>query len=1037
MNFGILDKRCARRSAGLSGFPAFSARSLRLETALVADQQPQRQPRLLLHAALAAWLTIVNVAAKVSDPLTYRVPVLLLPPGDRCSGPATIPMSIRNLDQLFDPASVAIFGASQRPSSVGAKVWANLRGGGFKGPVYAVNPKHRAFDGQAVYARAADLPAVPDLAVICTPPDTVAGLIAELGALGTRAAVVLTAGLSAVQRQAMRAAARPHLLRVLGPNCIGLLAPHIGLNASFAHTDAVPGNLAFVSQSGALVTAMLDWAHARAIGFSHFVSLGEHADVDFGDMLDYLASDSKTRAILLYIESIESPRKFMSAARAAARNKPVIVVKAGRSEEGQRAAASHTGALAGSDLVYDAAIRRAGMLRVDTLQQLFLAAETLTRFRTNLREELTILTNGGGAGVMAADVASAVGVKLAHLDANTLQRLDALLPANWSHGNPVDIIGDAPIERYVQALQALYDDPASGAVLFIHAPTAIVSSADIARALLPLAAQSTPRLMACWLGEAAVAEARRIFQDGGIAGYATPEEAVHAFSMLLTYRRNQAQLMEAPAVLSGRPAAVEGPAAPAAPAAPVGATAQAAAQGDAVTAAPGLPGEGVDTAAVRTLVQQVLAEGRTMLTEPEAKAVLAAYRIPVVATRSVAADPSAAANAADAIGYPVALKILSHDISHKSDVGGVALNLDNATEVRDVVQSMLARVRQIRPNAHVEGFTVQAMVRRSHAQELIIGASIDAVFGPVILFGQGGTAVEVVADRAVALPPLNTSLARALVQRTRVAKLLVGFRDTPAADQDALHAVLVAVSQLLADVPEVAELDINPLIVNHEGVIALDARVAVSGKLPAGAANFAIRPYPAQLVETVNWQDRVVTLRPMRPEDEAQHLEFLGSLDPVDVRMRVFYSRRSIERSELARLTQIDYEREMAIVAVAPGPEGVEQTLGVARAVADPDNIDAEFGIVVRSELKGSGLGDLLMHKLIRTMREHGTRRLVATVLVENKRMLALANDIGFEVDRPPAQDIQFGRNDGDGTISISLDLQPATMAAGAATTGH
>ena len=899
-------------------------------------------------------------------------------------------MSIRNIDQLFDPASLAVFGASQRAASVGARVWANVRAGGFKGPVYAVNPKHRAIEGQVVFARAADLPTVPDLALICTPPATVAGLIAELGALGTRAAVVLTAGLDAGQKKAMLDAARPHLLRILGPNCIGLLAPHVGLNASFAHTDALPGELAFVSQSGALVTAMLDWARARAIGFSHFVSLGEHADVDFGDMLDYLASDPKTRAILLYIESIESARKFMSAARAAARNKPVIVVKAGRSDEGQRAAASHTGALAGSDLVYDAAIRRAGMLRVDTLQQLFMAAETLTRFRTSRYEELTVLTNGGGAGVMAADAAAHAGVRLATLGDATLKRLGAVLPANWSHGNPVDIIGDAPAQRYVQALQALNDDPSAGAVLFIHAPTAMVPSAEIARALVPLTDRTTPRLMACWLGETAVAEARRTFQDAGIAGYPTPEEAVRAFSMLITYRRNQAQLMQAPAVES------------------------------AATAPGSLSGSSADTRAVHRLVQRVLADGRAMLTEPEAKAVLSAYGIPVVATRAVGPDPSAAVGAAADIGFPVALKILSADVSHKSDVGGVALNIDNAADLRDVAQSMLARVRQIRPDAHIEGFTVQAMVRRPHAIELIIGASVDSVFGPVILFGQGGTSVEVVADRAVALPPLNTALARALVERTRVAKLLKGFRDTPASDQGALHGVLVAVSQLLADVPQIAELDINPLIVNHEGVIALDARIRVSARAPAGAQNFAIRPYPAHLVESVDWAGRTLTLRPIRPEDEAHHLEFLTSLDPADVRLRVFYSRRSIERSELARLTQIDYEREMAIVAVAPGPDGLDQTLGVARAVADPDNTNAEFGIIIRSDLKGSGLGTLLMRKLIRTMREHGTTRLVATVLKDNQRMLALAQSMGFGRRQPKNADAT------DGTVEIELLLQPA-----------
>ena len=896
-------------------------------------------------------------------------------------------MSIRNLDHLFDPASVAVFGASQRPSSVGATVWAQLHAAPFKGPVYAVNPKHRQFGGEPVYARAADLPTVPELAVICTPPSAVAGLIAELGQLGTRAAVVLTAGMDAAQKSAMLAAARPHLLRILGPNCIGLLSPHIGLNASFAPTDALPGGLAFISQSGALVTAMLDWARARAIGFSHFISLGEHADVDFGDLLDYLASDARTRAILMYVEAIESPRKFMSAARAAARNKPVILVKAGRSQQGQQAAASHTGALAGSDLVYDAAITRCGMLRVDTMQQLFLAAETLTRFAANQSDALTILTNGGGAGVLAADAAAHAGIALAALSPATLAKLDALLPATWSRANPIDIIGDAPVQRYVQALQTLNDDAAAAAVLFIHAPTAIVASAEIARALVPLAQQVPRRLMACWLGEATVAEARRIFQDAGIAHFSTPEEAVSAFAMRVAHRRNQAQLMEAPAVV---PATTPG-------------------------AAPAKPQS--DTAAVRALVRRVLAEGRDMLTEPEAKAVLAACGIPVVATRSVGALPAQAASAALQIGFPVVLKILSADITHKSDSGGVVLDLASAAEVQDAALAMLARMRQAHPAARIDGFTVQAMVRRRHAHELIIGASIDRVFGPVILFGQGGTAVEVVADRALALPPLNTNLARALVQRTRVARLLQGFRDTPAADQAALHAVLVAVSQLLADVPEITELDINPLLLNPEGAVALDARIRISADAPAGAHHFAIRPYPAHLTESVQWQGRRLTLRAIRPEDEAQHLAFLGRLAPDDIRMRIFSSRRSIARSELARLVQIDYERETAIVAVATGPDGAEETLGAVRAVADPDNINAEFGVVVRSDLKGKGLGWLLMQKLIATLRAQGTQQVVGSVLAHNHAMLAMARRLGFMPCR---------QHDDDDAKGIALLLQPA-----------
>jgi acetyltransferase len=887
-------------------------------------------------------------------------------------------MSIRHLDHLFDPASVAVIGASQRAGSVGATVWRNLHGNGFQGRCFAVNPKHRDFDGVPVYARVADLPELPELAVICTPPHAVPGLIAELGAAGTRAAVVLTAGLDKAQRQAMLDAAKPHLLRILGPNCIGMLVPHRGLNASFAHTDALPGELAFVTQSGALMTAMLDWARSRRIGFSQLVSLGEHADVDFGDMLDFLGSDPKTRAILLYIESIEAPRKFMSAARAAARNKPVIVIKSGRSAQGQRAAASHTGALAGSDIVYDAAIARAGMLRVDTMQQLFLAAETLTRFRTNRGEKLVILTNGGGAGVMAADCAAHVGVELAELSAETIARLDAQMPANWSRGNPVDIIGDAPAERYVQALEAINADPSAGAVLFVHAPTAIVASADIARALVPLASQSPPRVLGCWLGGEAVSEAREIFRAAGIAGYETPEEAVRAFSMLTTYRQNQAQLIEA------------------APARPLNAI-------------------DPDLKAVRAIVQQVLASGRDMLTEPEAKALLAACGIPVVATQRVGADPAEAASAARVIGFPVVLKILSADISHKSDVGGVVLGLEGEAQVRAAAADMLARVRAQRPGARIDGFTVQAMVQRAGAQELIVGASIDSVFGPVILFGQGGTAVEVLADRAIALPPLNEPLARALVARTRVARLLRGFRDTPPADEASLLGVLMAVSQLLADVPQIAELDINPLIVDAKGAIALDARVRLNIAAPAGALNFAIRPYPAQLAHTQDWHGRRLTVRPIRPEDEAQHLDFLQHLDPEDVRLRVFYSRRSIERTELARLTQIDYAREMAFVATAPAADGSEQTLGVVRAIADPDSVEAEFGIIVRSELKGEGLGELLLQQMIDYLRQHGTQRLVATVLSENNRMLQLARELGFAESPNP---------DEPGTRWIELPLQ-------------
>lgn len=889
-------------------------------------------------------------------------------------------MSIRNLDSLFDPTSVAVIGASLRVGSVGATVWNNLKSGGYGGPLFAVNLKRPVLGDQLAVASVSELETAPALALICTPPETVPGLIAELAVRGTRAAVVMTAGMNPALQAAMLAAAKPDLLRILGPNCLGLLAPHKRLNASFSHTGALLGELAFVSQSGALVTAMLDWAQSRGIGFSQLVSLGEHADVDFGDMLDYLASDPHTRAILLYVESIESPLKFMSAARAAARNKPVIVVKAGRSPQGQRAAASHTGALAGSDMVYDAAIRRAGMLRVNTLQELFLAAQTLSRFRTNVSDCMTILTNGGGAGVMAADAASHAGIRLCDLSESTQHKLDAVLPGNWSHGNPIDIIGDAPVQRYEQALRVLNEDTAAGAILFIHAPTAIVASVDIARALAPLARQgrlAPARLMSCWLGDSAVASAREVFRAAEIADYETPEQAVRAFSMQVSYRKNQAELTEAPAALRQD-----------------------------------LP---LDTDAIRALVKSVLASGRDMLTEPEAKAVLDACHIPVVATRRVDPTPEAAATAASVLGFPVVLKILSDDISHKTDVGGVALNLQNMSEVRNAAKAMLERVPRARPQARIQGFSVQSMVQRLHAQELIVGSTIDNVFGPVILFGQGGTAVEVMADRSVALPPLNVPLARALVSRTRVSRLLAGWRDSPPADEPALHAVLMGVSQLLAEVPEIAELDINPLIVNFQGALALDARIRVSADGPAGARHFSIRPYPLHLEETVLWCGRSLRLRPIRPEDEAMHMEFLQHLDLEDIRMRVFYSRRTMERSELARLVQIDYAREMAFIALAPGPDGRLQTLGVARAMADPDNVQAEFGVIVRSELKGSGLGLLLMRKLIDYFRSQGTQRMVATVLDENERMLKLAAELGFQANA--------GANGGAGVTAICLAL--------------
>ncbi|MCY4754763.1 bifunctional acetate--CoA ligase family protein/GNAT family N-acetyltransferase [Pelomonas aquatica] len=867
-------------------------------------------------------------------------------------------MTQRHLDRLLTPRSVAVYGASDKPARVGTTVWRNLASGGFKGPIAPVNPRLQTLDGMRCHAGTAALPFVPDLAVLCTPPDSIAGLVAELGERGTRAAIVVTAGLTPAQKQAALDAARPHVLRLLGPNCIGLLNPRLGLNASFTQAGARPGELALVSQSGALMTALLDWANTEGIGFSHLISLGEHMDVDFGDLLDHLATDRHTRAILLYIESITSPRKFMSAARAAARAKPVIVVKAGRAPAGIKAAASHTGALAGEDIVFDAAIRRAGMLRVDTLKELFIAAETLARFRDNRSAELMVMTNGGGAGVMVADAASALGVRLAQPGEALMRRLDAVLPANWSHGNPIDIIGDAPVQRYLDTLNALFDAPEAGAILFVHAPTAIVASRDIAEACAPRIATRRGRVMSCWLGGDTIAPARRLFEAAGIADYEAPEEAVRAFALMQTYRRNQAALRQTPAA-----------------------------------SAAGEP----DLARARRLIDAALAAGREWLDEIDAKALIAAYGIPAVATRRVAATPDAAAAAAFEIAAPVVLKIVSPDILHKSEAGGVRLDLRGEEAVRAAARGMLERLRHERPEARIDGFSVQAMAERPHAQELIVGAHVDPVFGPVLLFGQGGTAVEVLGDRAVALPPLNRALARELIERTRVARLLAGYRDRPPAQLDALCDVLIAVARMLADLPELAELDINPLWADEGGVLALDARVRLSAARPAGVASFAVRPYPAELERTLAWQGRSVVMRPIRPEDEALHREFLEAADPEDLRMRFFEAPHRLSHDELARMTQIDYEREMAFVVVDPQAPGGPRTLGVARLVRDPDNVEAEFAVMVRSELKGQGLGRVLMQALLDYAAARGTQQIVGHVLRENRAMLALAKSLGFD----------------------------------------
>ncbi len=872
-------------------------------------------------------------------------------------------MTTRNLNHLFSPKSVAVIGASARKGAVGNIIMHNLLEGGFDGPILPVNPKHESVAGVLCYPDIESLPRPPDLAIICTPPQPIPALIDKLGALGTRAAIVLTAGLhletladGRTVKQAMLDAAKPNLFRILGPNCLGLLVPHLSLNASFAHVPAFPGRIAFVSQSGALCTAVLDWARQHGAGFSHFISLGECADVDFGDVVDYLASDTNTNAIMLYIEAIEHGRKFMSACRAAARNKPVLVIKSGRYAAGAKAAASHTGALAGADDVYDAAIRRAGMLRVYEISELFAAVETLTRAKRQIGERLAVMTNGGGIGVMAVDELSERGGVLATLSMDTVESLNGVLPTTWSHANPVDIIGDAPGSRYRDAARLLLAAPEVDAVLVMHAPTATASSVEAAAAIVEVAAETKRNVLTSWVGGEAVTPARKLLRDSGIPSYDTPGDAVRAFMHTIDYRRNQELLMQTPASVSGQ-----------------------------FTPA---------TAAARLVIESRLAAGSDMLSEPEAKAVLDAYGIPTVETH-IAGSPEDAAAIAERMGYPVALKILSDDISHKSDVGGVDLFLNGKQAVLRAAEAMLETVKGRLPQAEIKGFTVQRMAIRPGAHEIIAGVSTDPVFGPVILFGHGGTAVEVIADRAVALPPLNTILARDLIERTRISRLLKGYRDRPPVDMDKLCSALISLSQLVIDIPEIAELDINPLLVDDDGVLALDARIRVSHDGRTGL--MAIRPYPQALEDTVRLADgKKVQLRPIRPEDEPAHVEFLSKLNPEDIRFRFFGQVSSLPHSQLARLTQIDYDREMAFIARRTNGDGRE-TIGVVRTVTDPNNDRAEFAIVVRSDIKGQGLGRALLRKMIDYCRSRGTAEIVGQVLTDNRAMLGLASQLGFE----------------------------------------
>jgi acetyltransferase len=884
-------------------------------------------------------------------------------------------MSTYRLDRLFSPRSVAVVGASPREHSLGRAILRNLRDGGFAGSIHLVNPRYHEIDGVRAFKALQDLSDAPEVVVIAVPPPMVPSIVAAASEKGAAAAIIITAGLGhgpGSLADSCQKAARASGLRLVGPNCLGVMVPHAKFNASFASRAPQSGDLAVISQSGAIAAGMVEWAAPRAVGFSAIVSIGDQLDVDLGDLLDFFALDQTTHAILLYIESVKDARKFMSAARAAARIKPVVVVKAGRHPQSAKAAATHTGALAGSDAVYDAAFHRAGLLRVLDLGELFDAAETLGRVRALSGKRLAILTNGGGIGVLAIDQLIDLGGTAAEISAEARARLDSVLPPIWSKSNPVDIVGDADSARYTAALEVLLADPENDAVLVMNVQTALAPAAKIAATVVDLVeAQRAHRpdpkpVFAVWIGaESAVSER---FSAANIPHYATESDAVRGFMHLVRHDEAIKALMDTP---SSQPEQF-------------------------------VP----DVSGARHVIELAISDGRTWLDPVECVELFKAYSIPILPV-VLAHDPDEAAIAADSLlaaGNTVVVKIMSRDIVHKSDVGGVRLNLTTANAVRTAAAEITAKAKAAMPWAHIAGVTVQPMIVRPKARELIAGIADDPTFGPVIVFGHGGTAVEVINDKALALPPLDLKLARDLIARTRVSRILHAYRDVPAVKEEQVALVLVKLAQLAADLPEVRELDINPMLADETGLIALDARVSVSRLEPkfkgSGHPRFAVRPYPSGWERRIDLKERQpVIVRPVRPEDEPLFREFFQRVSQEDLRLRFFAPVKVFGHTFIARLTQLDYARAMAFIAL---DEMTGEMLGAVRLHADANCETAEYAILVRSDLKGRGLGWKLMELMITYARSEGLKEIKGQVLRENTMMLRMCGELGFHIAADP-----------------------------------
>jgi acetyltransferase len=865
-----------------------------------------------------------------------------------------------------------MFGASERQNSVGEVVFRNLISSGFKGEIYPINPKHDQIQGKQAYKTIEAVGKPVELAVVATPAKTIPAIVEACGLHGVKTMIILSAGFResgpAGRRLEDRVVevAKEFGIRFIGPNCLGLIRPDQGINITFGNNNALPGNLALVSQSGAICTAILDWAEINDIGFSTVISTGIAADLDFGDYLDYLVSDPKTDSILLYIEGIKDARRFMSGLRAAARIKPVIVLKVGRHAAGAEASMSHTGALVGSDETFSAALSRSGVLRVETISQLFSAAKALSSRYQVYGDKLAIITNGGGPGVMAADRASDLNIELAKFSDDTMKALNKALPEVWSHSNPVDIIGEAPPERYRAAVDICLKDPGVDGTIVILTPQAMTQPDEVAKELIDLADKHKKPILTSWMGGKQIRDARKLFNNAKLPSFRTLENAVDAFFYISSHQKNQRLLLQTPAKSSRRHIQP-------------------------------------DVEGARLIIESALSEQRKVLTEPESFALLGAFRVNAV-RNGIARSANEALILAESIGFPVAMKIYSPDISHKSDAGGIRLNISNAQVVRSTYRDLIEQVKEARPEAVIEGVTVEQMYQSPNGRELLIGIVRDPVFGPVISFGSGGTTVEVMGDSAIALPPLNRRLASDLINRTKAAKMLGQFRHMPPANCEALIDVLLRVSSMACELPWIQEMDINPLMLDDQGAVAVDARIRVDFPRPSTDPyhHLAIHPYPVNLVtysQLPNGSN--IVIRPIRPEDADMEQTFTRQLSDEAKYFRFMSSVQELTPDMLTRFTQIDYHNEMALIAVAEdGTHEVE--LGVARYVTNPDKKSCEFALVVADQWQRQGIGHKLMLHLMKIARDRGLEKMEGEVLSNNFKMLDLMKSLYFHVTTMP-----------------------------------